>query len=436
MAQAQALLIAYACVPGQSGPGQRAARRALALAGSTDMDILSARCHDRPHIEKLNGKARLLRVSMRGDTLGARLGAFQRAVRRQLAGGDYQLVVFSDPYSGVEVLDARASHPHKAVFDAAQPAWLELLSRMESGSEPRDEALLEEMRTREARCYAESDAVVLPTESAKLRLSLLGVTPRLVRVAPSAVELARFPLPARVRAPGAALRAVYLGSGSPWQGLDVLVPALARAVQLGANVRLSVAGVIGARLRQLVDDAVLANVADRVDVHGEISPDEVPPLLAASDVGLCPLPAIARNEAGVSPQKVVEYLASGLPVIMSDLTCAREHLGDGDAGLLVAAGDPESFARALVRLAHDEELRGRLSQRARRAAELRFTAEREAGELTALAAQLTSAGVAFDPGAFAPESTERTADDPLEPTSDSLTDPTFSPPWTAPRKSR
>jgi glycosyltransferase involved in cell wall biosynthesis len=49
------------------------------------------------------------------------------------------------------------------------------------------------------------------------------------------------------------------------------------------------------------------------------------------------------------PMVVVEALASGLPVICSDVTSASEIVADGVSGLIVRAGDSASLEEALVR---------------------------------------------------------------------------------------
>ena len=61
--------------------------------------------------------------------------------------------------------------------------------------------------------------------------------------------------------------------------------------------------------------------------------------------------------------KVAEYLALGKPVVAFDLRETRRTAGD--AALLIAPGDIESFAEAIVKLARDPELRTELAKRAR-----------------------------------------------------------------------
>lgn len=67
---------------------------------------------------------------------------------------------------------------------------------------------------------------------------------------------------------------------------------------------------------------------------------------------------------------LVEAMAAGVPIAATDVPACREVLGDGAAGALVAAEDPEALARALRRLAEDTGEAARLAEAARlRAAE-------------------------------------------------------------------
>ena len=62
----------------------------------------------------------------------------------------------------------------------------------------------------------------------------------------------------------------------------------------------------------------------------------------------------------------LEALASGLPVVASDLEVFRSFLLDGSTALLAPVGDSEAMAAALARLARERATRERLSRSARR----------------------------------------------------------------------
>ncbi len=65
---------------------------------------------------------------------------------------------------------------------------------------------------------------------------------------------------------------------------------------------------------------------------------------------------------------VVEAMAAGLPVVVSDIESLREVVGD--SGLYFKRGDPRSLARALKRLLSDEKTRMEYSKRSHSRAEM------------------------------------------------------------------
>lgn len=90
--------------------------------------------------------------------------------------------------------------------------------------------------------------------------------------------------------------------------------------------------------------------------------------IAAFDVAVAPMPDTEWTR-GKQPVKVLCYMATGLPVVASDLPAHREMLGD--AGILVKT--PAEWADALKRLAGDGDLRAKLGRAARRRVEERFS---------------------------------------------------------------
>jgi glycosyltransferase involved in cell wall biosynthesis len=82
------------------------------------------------------------------------------------------------------------------------------------------------------------------------------------------------------------------------------------------------------------------------------------------------------------PQVLAEALASGTPVVATDVGGVAVALEDGRAGLLVPPDDRGALVAALLRLADDEELRARLVERGLELARQR-TLEAEAGRVAA-----------------------------------------------------
>jgi glycosyltransferase involved in cell wall biosynthesis len=98
-----------------------------------------------------------------------------------------------------------------------------------------------------------------------------------------------------------------------------------------------------------------------VAVHRHVSDESLRDLYQRADIVLLPLADATANNA------LLEGMASGLPVIATDLPSMREYAGD-DTGILVAH-DVEAFVEAIRTLKGDTELRKRLGHSARERAE-------------------------------------------------------------------
>ena len=82
--------------------------------------------------------------------------------------------------------------------------------------------------------------------------------------------------------------------------------------------------------------------------------NDVGPWFHAFDVLLLP----SRSEG--TPVSAIETLASGRPVVATDVGGTRDVVEDGISGFLVPFGDVAAGAERLERLARDPELRARM----------------------------------------------------------------------------
>jgi glycosyltransferase involved in cell wall biosynthesis len=95
--------------------------------------------------------------------------------------------------------------------------------------------------------------------------------------------------------------------------------------------------------------------------------------------GACDVAALPSLHEG-TPNVALEAMASGVPVVASDVSDNREVIPDGEVGYVVPLTDPDLFASRLVDLALDPEKRARLGRRARAWVQERFTLERLAAQ--------------------------------------------------------
>jgi glycosyltransferase involved in cell wall biosynthesis len=97
-----------------------------------------------------------------------------------------------------------------------------------------------------------------------------------------------------------------------------------------------------------------------------------------------------ESAAITSPLKLIEYMAAGLPVIVSDLPGVRDILGSDEIAAVVPPGDVDALVKELRRLAADPDLRRQLGEAARQSFLKRHTLEARAQRVLAPALAATA----------------------------------------------
>jgi glycosyltransferase involved in cell wall biosynthesis len=180
----------------------------------------------------------------------------------------------------------------------------------------------------------------------------------------------------------------YAGHLYPWKGADLVIEAVAALPEVQGVI---VGGHEGEPdLARLKAFAVELNCASRVTFTGLIPPPQVAATLMQADVLVLPNRASAISNEFTSPLKLFEYMASGRPIVASDLPSLREVLRDGENALLVQPGNPQALVAAIARIKDDAALGARLAERARDDVR-EFTWSRRAERLAALFAAVTGA---------------------------------------------
>jgi len=172
---------------------------------------------------------------------------------------------------------------------------------------------------------------------------------------PNGVNVGRYekaePLPGF---PGTGGTLGFLGRmDEPRKGLDILLAAFPQLAAERPGLRLLIAG------RGDPDDVlsqVPAACRERVVLLGEVSDDDRVRMLHSVDVFCAP------NTGGESFGYVlVEAMASGAPIVASDIDAFRQVLRDGQAGELFETGNPAGLAAAAGRLLDDPAHRAALA---------------------------------------------------------------------------
>ena len=104
--------------------------------------------------------------------------------------------------------------------------------------------------------------------------------------------------------------------------------------------------------------------------------EDVADLLAASDVSV-----LTSRFEGV-PRALMESMASGLPVVATDVPGTRSLVRHGETGLLVSYGDVSGMVAALRQVVDDPDLARRMGRAGQRLVESRFDEERYVDRIT------------------------------------------------------
>jgi len=90
----------------------------------------------------------------------------------------------------------------------------------------------------------------------------------------------------------------------------------------------------------------------------------------------------------MSPLKMFEYMASGKPIIASDLPVLREILQHEENALLVECDDVDKWVAAITRLESDKHLCTEIARNARKAIEVKYNWKNRAEQVIDLIEQL------------------------------------------------
>jgi L-malate glycosyltransferase len=170
-------------------------------------------------------------------------------------------------------------------------------------------------------------------------------------IVPNIVDLARFH-PAE--GPPASPRLLVARNLEAIYDNETALRAFALVLQQHADARLTVAGTgpLAEPLRRL---AASLGVAGSVHFAGRVERDAMAGLLRESSVALNP--SLVDN----TPNSVLEALASGVPVVSTQVGGVPFIVEDGRTALLVPPQDPQAMAAAVLRLLADPGLHQRLA---------------------------------------------------------------------------
>ena len=244
---------------------------------------------------------------------------------------------------GVYVCDRGSSHQRfQAEINREEAALWKIDSARD---DPRD-------TVREEACYAQADAITVPSTFARRSFVQCGVPPEKLHLIPYGVRLEAF---SKISEPPAdTFEVVFGGQVDLRKGVPYLLQAFAQLRH--PHKRLRLAGSVSIAMKSLLNRLP----QDQVEFLGPLPQAQLPTLFSGSHVLV--LPSIEDGFGMVLNQA----MACGCPVIASTNSGGLDLVTEGVDGFIVPIRDPATLADRLQQLADDPGLRQRMSEAALR----------------------------------------------------------------------
>lgn len=240
------------------------------------------------------------------------------------------------------ILDQSIGHPaaKERIFESLRqrfPEW--------STSAPKKSAEIVAVEREE---HGLADVIVVPSDFVKQTLVAEGVDASKIRIIPFGTDLTLFHPPEKRG--GKTVVFLFVGGLTARKGLPVLLAAWRQLALPDAELWL-----VGSGSLPMSESATLPPT---VKVLGPQGRQEVAALMRQADVFV--FPSFFEGLAQVQ----IEAQATGLPLIATHEAGAADLIQEGSTGFLIRAGDVESLAERIQRLAQNASLRQQMQQSA------------------------------------------------------------------------
>ena len=154
---------------------------------------------------------------------------------------------------------------------------------------------------------------------------------------------------------------VFSGTMYFHRGLDILLES-AREISIQVkDVKFLLLG-SGPEMKKLEDIVKREKISNIIEFKGWIDRNEIPEFLSNASIGIGPLRSTEVTKNAL-PIKVLEYMASSLPIIAMENTLPDNILKDGENGFFVK--NSFDLSKKIIKLLKNDELRLKMSSKSK-----------------------------------------------------------------------
>ncbi len=212
------------------------------------------------------------------------------------------------------------------------------------------------------------DKIIAVTKNVERSLVKYGVDCRKIEVLPSCFDEEVFNMHAhnlhvnkeRPAEDSRIRRVLFVGNVEKTKGLDILLVAAKAVLRTNPEVKFMIT--LHEPIERLQRVRILASrsLGSSVEVFGVVG--NMAKLIDSADVVVVPF----RSTEGITdiPIIILEAMALGKPVVASNLDGIKEAIRDGENGFLVNSNNPDEFAKAIINLLNNQDLREEIGNQA------------------------------------------------------------------------
>ncbi|MGD1922224.1 MAG: glycosyltransferase family 4 protein [Pleurocapsa sp.] len=283
-------------------------------------------------------------------------------------------------FEGLHLVKSKSKLYRQLIFEVNGLPSVELKYRYPKVSEDRD--LLYKLHQQENICLDAADLIITPSHTTKNYLQNVRGVKTEIKVIPNGVDTNIFTYRRSKTIPQDKVNLLYFGTLASWQGVHLAIEALA-LIHKNIPATLSIIGL--GRDRQIAKLYKLARklkVDHLVTIQKPLSQLELVQKIHQSDIVLAPLTSNDRNLVqGCCPLKILETMATGTPIIASDLPVVRE-LGSHEQHFwLVKPGSAKAIKDGVMHLINNPELAETIANNAHRQVKANYTWEQAGNSL-------------------------------------------------------
>lgn len=246
-----------------------------------------------------------------------------------------------------------------------------------------DEFRIKLLRTVELFLVRFADRVITVNESLKAYFQPKAKTTVLMNVP----ALSLYREGAKPFHPSSILVLGYTGHIHRGRGYETLIPLCKTLIEKGIQVEFLLVGggSFEEEVRHLIREA---HLEPYFTLTGEVNHDEMPSFLKRIDIGLILFTPICYNNLIATPNKLFEYMASGIPFVASDMPEMRKIVGGTRSGVLVDPQNMEEIVESILYLVNNPEKAEEMGKNGRKAFETKYNWDVQNQELLTLYEEL------------------------------------------------